>query len=102
MTVKPIIIVLATLLVLPACTTVESARWIGVGGSKADGNVVLGIDVPPKMWIRETEIKWDIDQANKEADRRCQNLGYTGSEMFREDFPVLVENLPDQLPVHRR
>lgn len=63
-------------------------NWVGVGGSKADGTVVLGIDVPPKMGVRETNVEWDIQQANAEANRRCQNWGYAGAEMFRETLPV--------------
>lgn len=38
-----------------ACTTMEHMKWFGVGGSKADGVVILGFDVPPKMGVRETE-----------------------------------------------
>ena len=61
-----------------------------VGGSKSDGNVSLGIDVPAKMWVTETIAQWDISQANAEADRRCKNWGYTGAEMYREgQFPIL-------------
>ncbi|HPK31173.1 YecR family lipoprotein [Ottowia sp.] len=70
-------------------TPTEHARWVGVGGSKADGTVVLGIDVEPKMGVRETEIAWDIEQANAEADRRCRNWGYSRAEVFHNDFPVL-------------
>ncbi len=73
-----------------ACTTMEHMKWFGVGGSKADGVVILGFDVPPKMGIRETEVQYDKEQANAEADRRCRNWGYSGAEIFRDDFPVLV------------
>lgn len=82
---------IAAIAVLAAgCTTMEPMRWVGVGGSKADGTVVLGFDVPPKMWIRETVVQYDKAQANAEADRRCKNWGYAGAEMFNDDFPVLV------------
>ena len=72
------------------CATVATERsdWIGVGGSKADGMVVLGIDVPPVVGVTETIIHWDERQANTEADRRCKNWGYTGAEVFNEKFPV--------------
>jgi hypothetical protein len=56
-----------------ACTAMEHKKWVGVGGSKADGVVILGFDVPPKMGVRETEVKYDKEQANAEADRRCRN-----------------------------
>lgn len=83
---KTIIGLLAAL--LSACTTMESAKWVGVGGSKADGTVILGIDVPAKMGVRETEIRWDVQQANAEADRRCRNWGYASAEVFNETLPV--------------
>lgn len=85
----------ATMLILSAaCTTTEVARWNAVGGSKADGAVVLGIEVPPKMGVSETIIQWDIEQANAEANRRCKNWGYGGAEMFGTEFPVLVTCRP--------
>lgn len=71
-----------------ACTTTESMRWVGVGGSKADGTVILGIDVLPKMWIRETLVQWDTQQANTEAAKRCQNWGYGNAAVFNDPFPV--------------
>lgn len=77
-------------LLLGGCTTVNTMKWVGVGGSKADGTVILGIDVPPKMWVRETEVQWDAQQANEEADRRCRNWGYKSAEIFRETLPVQV------------
>ncbi|THF64346.1 YecR family lipoprotein [Pseudothauera rhizosphaerae] len=73
-----------------ACSTTEKMRWVAVGGSKADGAVILGIDVPAKMGVRETLVEWDEHQANAEAERRCKNWGYTGAETFRDDFPVQV------------
>jgi hypothetical protein len=81
---------IAVSLLLYGCTTHENRKWIGVGGSKADGVVVLGIEIPPKMYISETMVDYDIEQANSEADRRCKNWGYAGAEIFRNDFPVLV------------
>lgn len=75
---------------LGACTTVEQMKWVGVGGSKADGMVILGFEVPPKMGVRETEVQYDTEQANAEADRRCRNWGYAGAEIFRNDFPVHI------------
>jgi hypothetical protein len=62
--------------------------WVGVGGSKADGNVVLGIDVQEKIGVRETYIEWDVQQANLEAVKRCQNWGYAGAQVFNEKLPV--------------
>ncbi len=79
---------LSILLLTAACTTTEPMKWVAVGGSKADGSVIMGIDVPPKMWIAETEVEWDVEQANVEADRRCRNWGYQGADIFREEFPV--------------
>ncbi|WP_374045067.1 YecR family lipoprotein [Geobacter sp. AOG2] len=73
-----------------ACTTTETMSWVCVGGSKADGNVILGIDVPPKFGIRETLVQWDPQQANTEANKRCQNWGYGSAEAFRDPFPVQV------------
>jgi hypothetical protein len=73
-----------------ACTTTEKMDWVLVGGSKADGNIILGIDVPPKMGITETIVEWDVNKANAEATRRCQNWGYGGAEIYRNgQFPVL-------------
>ena len=73
-----------------SCTTTAQMRWGSVGGSKADGTVILGIDVPPKMGVRETIVEWDTQQANAEANRRCKNWGYAGAEVFNDDFPVQV------------
>lgn len=68
----------------------QHANWVMVGGSKAGGNVVLGIDVPAKYGVSETPIEWDINQANAEADRRCKNWGYVGADMYRSgQFPIL-------------
>lgn len=72
------------------CTAPAHMKWIGVGGSKADGNVILGIDVQPKMWVSETIVTWDADQANAEAARRCKGWGYADAEIFRESLPVQV------------
>lgn len=85
----------ATAILLPlllcACTTTERLPWTMVGGSKADGTVIMGIYVPPKMGVRETEVQYDPSQLNAEADRHCRNWGYSGSEMYREgQFPVLI------------
>lgn len=79
----------AILLSLVACTTTEKMDWVAISGSKADGNVTLGIDVPPKLGISETEVQWDVSQANTEADKRCQNWGYSGADMYRGKLPVL-------------
>lgn len=73
-----------------ACTSAEQMEWISVGGSKAGGTVVLGIDVPPKMGISETIVKWDPEQPNREANKRCQSWGYAGAEAFGEKLPVQV------------
>ncbi len=56
----------------------------------ADGVVVPGIEIPPKISIAETTVEYAIEQANSEADRRRKNWGYAGGEIFRNDFPVLV------------
>ena len=78
-------------LTLAGCAApMERADWVMVGGSKADGNVTLGIDVPAKYGVTETPVEWDIAQANAEADRRCKNWGYRGADMYREgQFPIL-------------
>lgn len=73
---------------MTACATTETRDWAGVGGSKADGTVILGIDVPPKMGVSETIVQWDVTQANAEADRRCKNWGYGGAEAFNDKLPV--------------
>src|SRR5260370_33809960 len=73
-----LLIALATMIV--ACTNTETMDWAAVGGSKADGTVVLGIDVPPKIGVSETIVQWDAAKANSEADRRCRNWGYAGAE----------------------
>ncbi|MBV5350457.1 hypothetical protein JZU71_04865 [bacterium] len=65
-------------------------QWLGAGGSKADAVVTLGIEVPPKMGVTETIVKWDIQQANDEATRRCRNWGFADAETFREPLPVTV------------
>lgn len=84
-------LLIALCAILAGCATPsERSAWVLVGGSKADGNVTLGIDVPAKMWVTETTTEWDIDQANAEADRRCKNWGYTGADMYRAgQFPIL-------------
>ena len=75
---------------LSACATYQTERseWVGVGGSKADGAVILGIEVPPVVGITETIIHWDANQANTEADRRCKNWGYARAEAFNDKLPV--------------
>ena len=78
------------LLRLGGCTTTDTMQWAGVGGSKADGLVILGIDVPPKIGVMEPHVVWDVQQANNEADRRCRNWGYKSAEIFREPLPVRV------------
>lgn len=83
------VILISGISLISACTTTEKMSWVGVGGSKADGTVILGIEVPPKMGISETHIEWDTKQANIEANRRCQNWGYAGAEIFNDQFPVL-------------
>jgi hypothetical protein len=82
---------------MSACTTTEHMKWVGVGGSKADGIVILGFDVPPKMGISETLVHYDKEQASTEADKRCRNWGYSGAEIFHNDFPVLVVCHPQGL-----
>ena len=52
----------------------------------ADGVVVLGIEIPPKMGIAETTVEYAIEQANSEAERRCKNWGYAGGEIFAMTF----------------
>jgi hypothetical protein len=80
------------LVALTACAVAGGKMdWVLVGGSRADGNITLGIDVPPVMGVSETKISWDINQANSEADRRCKNWGYANADMYREgQFPVLL------------
>jgi hypothetical protein len=70
-------------------------NWVFVGGSKADGNVTLGIDVQPVMGVSETNVIWDTNQANTEATKRCQNWGFSGAEIYREgEFPILKTCFP--------
>ena len=88
------LIILCTALT-SACSTMKMASWSGVGGSKADGMVVLGIDVPGKNRVSETKIRWDVKQANAEAARRCRNWGYSNAEVFRESFPVQITCHPN-------
>ena len=90
-------IAIPMLILATACTTTEKMRWVGIGGSKADGTIVLGIEVPPKMGVRETLIEWDTEQANIEASKKCKNWGYAGAEVFNETFPVHVTCHPQGL-----
>ena len=71
-----------------ACTTTEKIEWTSRGGSKSDGNVILGIDVPAQMGLRETIVKWDAKQANELATKGCRNWGYVGAERFSEPLPA--------------
>ena len=57
---------------LGACATVEHMNWIGVGGSKADGTVILGIDLPAKFGVAEPSATWDIQQANPRCQTSCR------------------------------
>jgi hypothetical protein len=81
-------LVIALSMMLFACANTEKREWTAVGGSKADGTVILGIDVPAIVGVRETTVEWDQAQANSEADRRCRNWGYSGAEAFRDKLPV--------------
>ena len=81
-----LLIALSTMLF--ACANTEKLEWAAVGGSKADGTVILGIDVPAIVGVRETTVEWDPAQANSETDRRCRNWGYSGAEAFRGKLPV--------------
>jgi hypothetical protein len=94
---KTALISMLTATALAGCTTIERMNWVGVGGSKADGAVVLGIEVPPKMGISETEVQWDAQQANAEAARRCKNWGYAGAEVFNSQLPVQIACHPQGL-----
>lgn len=71
-----------------ACTTSATLQWAVVGGSKSDGNVVLGIDVPARLGYMETRVEWEIEQANAAADQRCRTYGYPGAERFEGKLPV--------------
>ena len=51
---KNLISIILLCVVLSACTTTEKMDWVLVDGSKADGDIILGIDVPPKMGVTET------------------------------------------------
>jgi S1-C subfamily serine protease len=73
---------------LSSCTVTEKIEWASRGGSKSNGNVILGIDVPPKMGLRETIVKWDAKQANELAAKGCQNWGYVGAEHFNRPLPA--------------
>ncbi|MDR2129118.1 MAG: hypothetical protein LBP52_08660 [Burkholderiaceae bacterium] len=83
------IVYLTAAILATGCANHAKMDWMLVGGSKADGNIILGIDVPPIMGVAETEVTWDTEQANLEADRRCKNWGFGGAEMYRGQFPVL-------------
>jgi len=85
----------AALLALTTCTTTANMNWVMVNGSKADGTVTLGIDVAPVVGITETNVTWDPNQANSEANRRCQNWGYSGADIYRDGaLPVLKTCYP--------
>ena len=79
-----------TVLISACTTTTEKREWVGIGGSKADGTVILGIDLPAKFGVAEPSATWDINQANEESDRRCKNWGYVGAELFGDKLPVQV------------
>lgn len=85
------VLVIAIVALLAGCTTMEKMTWVGVGGSKADGTVVLGFEVPPKMGIMETIVETDVNQANAEADRRCKNWGYGGAKVFNQQLPIQIK-----------
>lgn len=76
------------IMTLTACTTTERMSWGVAGGSKSDGIIILGIDVPAKLGISETHVEWDAQQANYLADSKCKKWGYAGAEAFNEEFPV--------------
>jgi hypothetical protein len=83
------IALMAVALLAGCATPTEHGNWAMVDGSKSDGVVTLGIDVPPKMGVRETMIQWDVAQADGEADRRCKSWGYAGADMYRNgQLPV--------------
>lgn len=85
-------LLIALCAILSGCATpTERFDWVMVGGSKADGNVTLGIDVPPKMWVTETLVEYDLVQANAEAEQGCKNWGYAGAKMYGEgQFPITI------------
>ena len=88
---KSILVLLAVTLTMGGCSAKPRADWVMVGGSKADGAVVMGVDVPPMFGVYVGSIDHDINQANNEADRRCKNWGYSGAEMYREgQYPIQV------------
>lgn len=80
--------VLIAVAALVACTRSEPFQWTVVGGSKNDGNVVVGIDVPAKVGFTETHVQAEAEQANAEADRRCRTYGYPGAERFEGKLPI--------------
>ena len=84
------IFVLLSAIAISGCTTTERRKWVAVGGSKSDGQVILGIDVPAKNGITETTVEYSVIQANQEANRRCKNWGYGQAEIFNDTFPVNV------------
>ncbi|MDR2800409.1 MAG: hypothetical protein LBB52_03975 [Desulfovibrio sp.] len=88
---KSILLLVGLLFVLGGCAATPRADWVMIDGSKADGTVLLGVDVPPMFGVYVGAIEHDINQANREADRRCKNWGYTGAEMYREgQYPIRV------------
>jgi len=80
-----------SLALLSACATPnQHANWVMVDGSKSDGVVTLGIDVPAQIGVRETSVRWNDAQADAEADRRCKSWGYSGADLFRGgQLPVI-------------
>lgn len=84
------LVALSLVALTSACTTTEKRDWIGVGGSKADGTVILGIDLPAKFGVVEPSATWDVQQANQEAERRCKNWNFAGAELFGDKLPVQV------------
>jgi hypothetical protein len=81
-------LLMALAILAVACTRTEALEWSVVGGSKSDGNVVLGIDVPARLGFTETRVEWEIEQANAAADQRCRTYGYPGAERFTGKLPV--------------
>lgn len=74
--------------IVSGCATTEKREWVGLGGGKADGTIILGIDLPAKFGVTEPSAIWEFQQANEEADRQCKYYGYSGAKLFEEKLPV--------------
>lgn len=76
---KNIVIIPLIALALSACEVSKDA--VPIGGSRADGTVVLGYTVAE---LEIPKVDWAVAQKN--ADKRCQAWGYKRSEAFEGEM----------------